>query len=144
MQVDWASAKQLAIATSSGDAESRALATGVQRGLQMQYIAEELGLVTAGQLHLSVDATAAIGFARNNGGGSRMKHVDVREDWVQSIRDKKQITISKVGTKENPADFFTKLFTQSEFDRVGAGLSCNVVWDQDKKACVEEFPRIGQ
>ena len=110
----------------------------------MQYIAEELGLVTAGQLHLSVDATAAIGFARNNGGGSRMKHVDVREDWVQSIRDKKQITISKVGTKENPADFFTKLFTQSEFDRVGAGLSCNVVWDQDKKACIEEFPRIGQ
>ena len=31
--VDWVSAKQLCIASSSGDAESRALASGVQRGL---------------------------------------------------------------------------------------------------------------
>ena len=143
MPVDWASAKQLAVATSSGDAEARALATGVQRGLQMQYIAEELGLETGAQLPLHVDATAAIGFARNNGGGSRMKHIDVREDWVQSIRDKKRIVIRKVDTKKNPADFFTKLFSQAEFDRVSAGLSCSITWDKGKQVAVKEVPRIG-
>ena len=144
MPVDWASAKQLAVTTSSGDAEARALATGVQRGLQMQYIAKELGLNTAAKLSLNVDATAAIGFARNNGGGSRMKHIDVREDWVQSIRDKKWIVIQKIGTRENPADFLTKLFSQAEFDRIGAGLSCSITWDQDKEICIHEVPRIGQ
>ena len=95
------SPKQLYIATSYVDAESSALSTGVMRGLQVQYIAEELMLQTSSVLPVFVDAEAAIGFARNNGGGSKMKHIDIREQWVQSIRDKKQIKITKVPGKKN-------------------------------------------
>ena len=124
--VDWLSSKQLCIATSSADAESRALSTGVMRGLQMQYIAEELMLQTSSVLPVFVDAEAAIGFARNNGGGSKMKHIDIREQWVQSIRDKKQIKIAKVPGKKNPADFFTKLMTNAEFIRTSQGLSAKL------------------
>ena len=124
--VDWLSSKQLCIATSSADAESRALSTGVMRGLQMQYIAEELMLQTSSVLPVFVDAEAAIGFARNNGGGSKMKHIDIREQWVQSIRDKKQIKITKVPGKKNPADFFTKLMTNAEFIRTSQGLSAKL------------------
>ena len=89
----------------------------------MQYIAEELMLQTSSVLPVFVDAEAAIGFARNNGGGSKMKHIDIREQWVQSIRDKKQIKITKVPGKKNPADFFTKLMTNAEFIRTSQGLS---------------------
>ena len=124
--VDWLSSKQLCIATSSADAESRALSTGVMRGLQMQYIAEELMLYTPRMLPVFVDAEAAIGFARNNGGGSKMKHIDIREQWVQSIRDKAQIKITKVCGKKNPADFFTKLMTNAEFARTSQGLSAKL------------------
>ena len=121
--VDWISSKQLCIATSSGDAESRALATAVQRGLQVQYLAEELKLSTPARLQIYVDANAAIGFARNNGGTSRMKHIDIREAWVQQIRDKKQIQILKIAGTKNPADFFTKLLTNTAFDQATAGLT---------------------
>jgi phosphotransferase system IIB component len=120
--VDWMSAKQLCIATSSGDAESRALASGVQRGLQIQYIAEELMIATPSVLHIWVDAEAAIGFARNNGGGTKMKHLDIRMQWVQEIRDKKKIKIHKVAGPHNRSDFFTKLMTKSEFKRTSEGL----------------------
>ena len=75
--VDWWSTKQLSIATSSGDAESRALSTTVQKGLQLQHIAQELGIQTPEQLQTYCDAEAAIGFAKKNGGGSKMKHLDV-------------------------------------------------------------------
>ena len=121
--VDWISSKQLCIATSSGDAESRALATAVQRGLQVQYLAEELKLSTPAKLKIYVDANAAIGFARNNGGTSRMKHIDIREAWVQQIRDKEKIEILKIAGTKNPADFFTKLLTNTAFDQATAGLT---------------------
>lgn len=123
MPVDWWSAKQVSIATSSGDAESRALATGVGRGLQTQYLAEELQIPTSPQLRIWVDSSAAIGFARNNGGGSKMKHLDVRKEWIQQIRDKEQITISKIDGEHNPADFFTKIMGPTDFEKKSRGLN---------------------
>ena len=123
MPVDWCSTKQLCIATSSADAESRALSTSIQRGLHTQYLAEELALHLEPTLPVYVDAAAAIGFARNNGGTSKMKHIDIRAAWVQQIRDKKQIKILKIAGTKNPADFFTKLMTNIEFDRASAGLA---------------------
>ena len=123
MPVDWCSTKQLCIATSSADAESRALSTSIQRGLHTQYLAEELALHIEPTLPVYVDAAAAIGFARNNGGTSKMKHIDIRAAWVQQIRDKEQIKILKIAGTKNPADFFTKLLTNIEFDRASAGLA---------------------
>ena len=121
--IDWWSSKQTSIATSSGDAESRALATGVTRGLQLQYIAEELHIQTPPSLAVYADADAAIGFAKHNGGATRMKHIDIREAWVQVIRDNKRITILKIAGSKNPADFFTKVMAKTEFDRASAGLN---------------------
>ena len=45
------------------------------------------------------------------------------EQWVQSIKDKAQIKITKVCGKKNPADFFTKLMTNAEFARTSQDLS---------------------
>ena len=38
-------------------------------------------------LPVFVDENAAIGFARNNGGTSTMKHIDIRAAWVQQGTD---------------------------------------------------------
>ena len=86
--VDWWSTNQLSIATSSGDAESRALSTAVQKGLQLQHIAQELEIQTLEQLQTYCDTEAAIGFAKNNGGGSKMKHLDVPLGWIQQIGER--------------------------------------------------------
>ena len=126
MPADLLSSKQLCVATSSADAESRALSSGVRRGLQMQYIAEGLMRQTPSVLLAFVDAETAIGLARKHGGGSKMKHNDIREQWVQCIRDKEQIKMTKVPGKKNPSDFFTKLMTNAESIRTSQGLSAKL------------------
>ena len=77
---------------------------------------------TPAKLKICVDANAAIGFAWNNGGTSRMKHIDIREAWVQQIRDKEKIENLKIAGTKNPADFFIKLLTNTVFDQAMAGL----------------------
>ena len=72
-------------------------------------MAGELGLHLDKMLPVFVDTNAAIGFARNNGGTSKVKHIAVRAVWVQQIRDKEQIKILKVAGTKNPADFSTKV-----------------------------------
>ena len=121
--VDWWSTKQLSIATSSGDAESRALSTAVQKGLQLQHIAQELGIQTPEQLQTYCDAEAAIGFAKNNGGGSKMKHLDVRLGWIQQIRQRGQIQLQKIAGPSNPSDFFTKVMAKTEFARTSKSFN---------------------
>ena len=121
--VDWWSTKQLSIATSSGDAESRALSTAVQKGLQLQHIAQELDIQTPEQLQTYCDAEAAIGFAKNNGGGSKMKHLDVRLGWIQQIRQRGQIQLKKIAGPSNPADFFTKVMAKTEFARTSKSFN---------------------
>ena len=121
--VDWWSQKQKSIATSSADAESRALGTGVSRGLELQYVADELGISTPTRLNAYTDATAAIGFAKNNGGATRMRHIDVREGWVQQIRNRKNLSIHKILGTDNPSDFFTKIMAKTEFARTSINLN---------------------
>ena len=119
----WWSQKQKSIATRSADAESRALGTGVSRGLELQYVADELGVSTPTRLNAFTDATAAIGFAKNNGGATRMRHIDVREGWVQQNRNRKNLSIHKILGTDNPSDFFTKIMAKSEFARTSMNLN---------------------
>ena len=55
-----------------------------------------------------------------------MKHIGIREAWVQQIRDKEKIEVLKIAGTKNPADFFTKLLTNTAFDQATAGLTCKL------------------
>mgnify|MGYP006251822303 CR=1 FL=1 len=45
-----------------------------------------------------------------------MKHIDIRSEWVQMVRDRHQFEFEKVDGTRNPADVFTKLLDRSEFE----------------------------
>ena len=45
-----------------------------------------------------------------------MKHIDIRSEWMQLVRDRHQFEYVKVDGKRNPADVLTKLLDRSEFD----------------------------
>lgn len=47
-----------------------------------------------------------------------MKHIDIRENWANELRDRGKCFIAKIPGTENPADFLTKLFTAAEFKRL--------------------------
>ncbi len=97
------------IATSSANAETVAAADSLQRALHLSYIANELQLNVPRPITIYIDASAAIGFIENTGGGGRMKHLDIKEGWIQLLRDRDIAEYAKIDGPLNLADFFTKL-----------------------------------
>ena len=101
------------IAQSSTEAEVYALAEGAKLGLHIYHLAEELRMETPLPIQINVDSTGAIGFARNNAGVGKMKHIDLRSAWVEQLRDTEKIgTVQTPGTS-NPADYFTKILPRA-------------------------------
>ena len=111
----WEESEEM-IATSSAAAETMAASETLVRALHISYIAEELGIPVEHPLEIQIDANAALGFLNNTGGPSKMKHLDIRKDWIQQIRDRDLVQFVKVPTKENRADFMTKLQNKVEFN----------------------------
>jgi hypothetical protein len=64
-----------------------------------------------------VDATVVISFAADVGNPTGMKFIDLREDWVLQLRNKKTMQALKIDTNRNPADFGTKILEPGEFKR---------------------------
>ena len=65
----------------------------------------DFGLDTKISVH--TDSTAAIGIVHRRGLG-KTRHIEVQYLWVQDNVNRKTMSVEKVGTKENPADMFTK------------------------------------
>ena len=75
---------------------------------------------------MKVDSTAAIGKIQGPRGSGKMKHIDLRDAWIQRLRSKKIVDIVKVAGTENKADFFTKLLTRAEFCKGEARLMTRI------------------
>ena len=96
---------QAVVALSSGEAEYYALVKGASEGLGLQGIAVDMGLKLC--IHLSTDASAAIGIGSRRGLG-KVKNIELNQLWVQDKVCKGRIMIHKVGTESNLADALTK------------------------------------
>ena len=96
------------IATSSAESEVYAAADAAKLALHFKYVCQEMELPTADKIEMQVDAGAAMGFIHNTGTIGRMKHIDLREGWIDILRSK-QLKYKRVPGTENPADFFTKV-----------------------------------
>ena len=77
-------------------------------------------------INIGVDASAAISFANNTASSGRMKHIDVRCDWMRQLRDRSMTKFVKVPGVSNPADFMTKILTGPEFQRQNSELVSQV------------------
>jgi hypothetical protein len=82
----WKSASIKATCQSSGEAEVYALSEAIRHALDMKYVGEELTISMPEKPTIHCDASAAIGFADCVEGVGRMKHIDLRECWVQEMR----------------------------------------------------------
>ena len=109
----WAST-QGAVALSSAKAEFYAMVEGAQRGKWAVTVASELGLrLAGGGLVLKTDSEAAKSFVSRRGLG-RMRHIEVRELWLQEEVRSGKVVVTKVLGTENPADLMTKFLKTSE------------------------------
>ena len=119
--VTGASRTQGVVATSSGEAEVRALQP---RGRRSVYAAQVVQFMSGqkAKVTLCTDASAAVGSLHRLGPGSRLKHVEIQELWLQEIVRDKRATLSKIRRDVNTADLGTKSPAKADLDKMLALL----------------------
>lgn len=114
--VDWYSKKQNATSLSSAEAETKATSEAAQRGMAMAYRAEELGATISWPLQIQVDNQARISFQKSTCPNTKLLGCfDLREKWVQELRDRNKVMTVKVHTKDNCSDLLTKCHPEGRF-----------------------------
>ena len=67
---------------------------------------------------LQMDNKAAEAFTNNTTLKTKLKHIDVRQEWVRTLRNKNIIKPIHVDTKDSLADLFTKILPKNDFIRM--------------------------
>ena len=116
---------------SSGAAEIYAASVALSETLHMSYIMSELGMQMHMPLKIMVDNAAAIAFSKGHVRRSKLKHIDVRQAWVEAVRDSQVCVLDKVGTADNLADFFTKILDYTRFEDLRSRMMCRHVCEDD-------------
>ena len=107
------------------EAEYYAMTEGSTRCLGLQTMLKEMG-VEVGIVVISTDSSSAKSFASRRGLG-KMRHIEVKELWLQEAVCRGRIKLQKIAGPENPADFFTKYLTTAEIDKHLKFLNVNLV-----------------
>ena len=103
---------------SSGAAEIYSAGNATRELLHLSYVADEVGIDFPRPSRLQMDNSTAEAFANNSTVRSKLKHIDVRQEWVKTLRDKNLIKPVHVNTKVNIADILTKILTALDFIRL--------------------------
>ena len=104
--LDASCAKQSVVALSSGEAEFYAITRGAAAGRMTKQIWDKLGFPGL-PLVIRTDSSAAKGIATRKGVG-KVKHLSLKELWVQDHVQKGDIKVVKEPTASNWADLGTK------------------------------------
>ena len=103
------SATQGPYALSSAEAEFYAMIEGVTRAKGLLSLVSEMGFGgLSNVIHLGTDSSAAKSFVSRRGLG-RMRHIEIRDLWLQKEVREGKIEVSKIRGDSNPADLMTKV-----------------------------------
>ena len=106
--LDCSVAKQSLVALSSGEAEFYGIVRAVATSKQTSQILEQIGM----QLEVTTasDSSVARGICTRTGSG-KVRHLSIKELWVQEAYRKKEFQLVSVDTLLNWADIGTKAHT---------------------------------
>ena len=105
------STTQGAVALSSAEAEFYALVEAVLRAKGLITVATELGFTRLRtEVKAATDSSAAKSFLNRRGLG-KMKHIEIRDLWLQEDVLKGHVEVMKVLGTENPADLMIKFLS---------------------------------
>ena len=103
------SASQGAVALSSAEAEFYAIIEGVTRAKGLVALAKEMGFgEISNAIVLGTDSSAAKSFVSRRGLG-KMRHIEIRDLWIQKEVAEGKVEVRKVKGDKNPADLMTKI-----------------------------------
>ena len=108
------SASQGAFALSSAEAELYGMVEAVTRAKGLITLSREMGFVElSGVIHLGTDSSAAKSFVCRRGLG-RMRHLEIRDLWLQKEVSDGKVRVFKTLGSENPADLMTKILSNRD------------------------------
>ena len=117
----WSST-QGAVALSSAEAEFYAMVDAVIRAKWMATVAKEMGMwEVQPSMILDTDSSAAKSFVARRGLG-RMRHLEIRDLWLQQEVIKGNIEVRKIPGEDNPADLMTKFLRVEEIRERTRGM----------------------
>ena len=125
----WSST-QGAVALSSAEAEFYAMIEAVIRGKGILNIMKEIGFVITERIQLFTDSSAAKSFVSRTGLG-RMKHLEIRDLWLQREVGLGKVLVNKVEGPRNPADLLTKYLKRWEIELRLKLMGLRIEWSQD-------------
>ena len=109
--VSWKSTLQSSVTLSTTEAEYMALTSAAKESIWLKGLVGELG-ISQDYATMYCDRLSAICLAKDQVYHDRTKHIDVRYHF---LRTDKRVKVKKIGTADNPADFFTKSVPVSKF-----------------------------
>lgn len=114
MPIHWQSRKQPISSISSAAAEIYAMAETVRDTNLRFWIAEEIKVEVQWPMEIHVDNASGVSFQKSTNPNSKLKGIfDMREEWVNELRDRKKVKAVKVSTDKNIADMLTKCLSAS-------------------------------
>jgi hypothetical protein len=111
--VNWTTRKQRAIALSTTEAEFVALSTAATEGVWLQRLLNELG-IKCDTFKMFEDNKSCIQTTQNIG-SKRLKHVDVRYNYVKELVNEGKIKVEHIRTEDQIADVLTKCLSGNQF-----------------------------
>ena len=110
------SCTQGAVALSSAEAEFYAMIEAVVRSKGLRSLARELGFQRlSNTVVLGTDSSAAKSFVCRRGLG-KMRHIEIRDLWLQKEVREGRLKVRKISGSENPADLMTKILNIGEIE----------------------------
>ena len=124
------SVTQGAYALSSAEAEFYAMIEAVTRAKGLRSLAVEVGFVDLENVvHIGTDSSAAKSFVGRQGLG-KMKHLEIRDLWLQKEVHDGKVVVHKVLGTENPSDLGTKILNAAEITERLEGMSLEAQWKE--------------
>lgn len=113
--ISWKAVLQPTVALSTTEAEYMAVTEAVKEALWLKGLAVSLGLEDEVPT-VFCDSQSAIHLTQNQMFHERTKHIDIRYHFVREYISNGEIVVTKVGTKDNPADMMTKPVPVHKFE----------------------------
>ena len=101
---------------SSAAAEVYSAGNAAMDLMHLSYVVDEMGMDFPKPVFLQMDNDAAKVFANDTAFKTTLRHIDVRQHWVQVLRNKSILIPVWIAGLLNLADFFTKILARANYE----------------------------
>lgn len=113
----WSTRKQKTIALSSTESECSALVDCICESLWISKLFKELNILDQENIVIFEDNQSAIAIADSETPSKKLKHTDVKLQFMKECVSERKVTIQYLPTSDKPADMLTKGLAQTTFNK---------------------------